>query len=147
MKKFLKILASAIAGIIVLAAAAVFIVWAPEIKTLGSLEQVGDNKYLYRMEYKAAYDLDDVIAHGIDSNSALLDYVVSKIVRGLPISLTKSEKADTTGFACTSFQARNAEGDGYLFGRNYDFFKNPSLVLHSHPRKGYASLSTVHRLL
>ena len=124
MKKFLKILASAIAGIIVLAAAAVFIVWAPEIKTLGSLEQVGDNKYLYRMEYKAAYDLDDVIAHGIDSNSALLDYVVSKIVRGLPISLTKSEKADTTGFACTSFQARNAEGDGYLFGRNYDFFKN-----------------------
>lgn len=141
MKKFLKILASAIAGIIVLAAAAVFIVWAPEIKTIGSLEQVGDNKYLYRMEYKAAYDLDDVIAHGIDSNSALLDYVVSKIVRGLPISLTKSEKADTTGFACTSFQARNAEGDGYLFGRNYDFFKNPSLVTVSRPKNGYASIA------
>lgn len=141
MKKFLKVLAWTIVTIIVLAVAAIFIVWGPEIKTIKSLEQVGDNKYLYQMQYKANYDLDDVIAHGIDSNTALLDYVVSKIVKGLPISLTKSEDADTTGFACTSFHAKNAEGDGYLFGRNYDFFKNPSLVTVSRPKNGYASIA------
>ena len=141
MKKFLKITAATIAGIILLAIAAILIIWAPEIRTLGSLEQVGDNKYLYKMEYKAAYDLDELIAQGIDENTKLLDYVVSKIVKGLPISLSKAADEDTTGFACTSFQARNAEGEGYLFGRNYDFFKNPSLVTISRPKGAYASIA------
>lgn len=141
MKKFLKVTAASIAGIIVLALAAILIVWAPEIRTINSLEQVGDNKYLYKMEYKADYDLDDVVAQGIDENAKLLDYVVSRIVKGLPISLSKNADADTTGFACTSFQARNADGEGYLFGRNYDFFKNPSLVTISRPKDAYASIA------
>ena len=140
MSRTLRIAATAVVGVIVLAAAAVPIVWGPELKTLGTLEQVDGNEYLYRMDYKARYDLDDVVAQGIDSNVALLDYVVSKIVKGLPISISKPDR-DTTGFACTSFQARNADGDGYLFGRNYDFFKNPSLVTVSRPKDGYASIA------
>lgn len=141
MGKILKKAAIAIASVIVIAFVAVLIIWCPEIKTIKSLEQVGDNQYLYQMEYKAHYDLDDVIAQGIDENAELLDYVVSKIVKGLPVTLSKTADEDTTGFACTSFQARNADGDGYLFGRNYDYFKNPSLVTVSRPKDGYASIA------
>lgn len=141
MGKILKKAVLAIISVIVIALVAVLIIWAPEIRTIRSLEQVGDNRYLYKMEYKAHYDLDDVIAQGIDENAKLLDYVVSKIVKGLPISLSKPAAEDTTGFACTSFQARNAEGGGFLFGRNYDFFKNPSLVTVSKPKDAYASIA------
>jgi hypothetical protein len=42
---------------------------------------------------------------------------------------------------CTSFQAKKADGEGYFFGRNYDYFKNPTLVTVSHPKNGYASIA------
>ena len=139
MKTFCKIIA-AVVGAFVLLAAVVCAVWAPEIRTLASLETVGGNRYLYRVEYTAGYDLDGVVARNIDSNAELLDYIISTIVKGLPISLGKPAGEDTTGFACTSFQAGKV-GGGYLFGRNYDFFKNPSLVTVSRPKDGYASIA------
>lgn len=139
MKKTLKVIATAIVGIIVLLIATVLIVWAPEIRTIGTLESVEGNPYLYEMEYKAAYDLDDVIAHNIGANANLLDYVSGRILKGLPISISKPDK-EPGSFACTSFQAKNTEG-GFLFGRNYDFFKNPSLVTISRPKSGYASIA------
>jgi Penicillin V acylase and related amidases len=141
MKKFLLWL---IALLIVLAAA-VAIIWGKEIRTLSSLHSIGDNPYLYEMEYKAAYDLDDMIAKEVDTNAELLNYVVGRIGKGIPIKMKSSQVADENGHVeainCTSFQARNAEGEGYLFGRNYDYFKNPTLVTVSRPKKGYASIA------
>ena len=123
----------------------VWCMWGREIRTLASLHQVGDNHYLYYMEYKADYDLDEVVARNIDQNAQLLDYVTAKIGKGIPIKGKSAQVADENGklntFNCTSLQARNAEGDGFLYGRNYDYFANPTLVTLSHPKKGYASLA------
>ena len=47
----------------------VWCMWGREIRTLASLHQVGDNHYLYYMEYKADYDLDEVVARNIDQNA------------------------------------------------------------------------------
>ncbi len=120
----------------------VWCMWGREIRTLASLHQVGDNHYLYYMEYKADYDLDEVVARNIDQNAQLLDYVTAKIGKGIPIKGKSAQVADENGklntFNCTSLQARNAEGDGFLYGRNYDYFANPTLVTLSHPKKGYA---------
>ena len=134
-----------ILGILAAVCLAIGCIWGGEIATIRSISPVAGNKYLYRMEYKAAYDLDDVIAQDIDENAELLDYVVGRIGKGLPIKMKSAQVADENGematLNCTSFQARKADGEGFYFGRNYDFFKNPTMVTVTHPRKGYASIA------
>lgn len=138
MKKALKILVTVILVIIV----AVALVWQGEIRTIVNIDTVSDNDpYLYHVDYKAGYDLDKVLEAGIDSNSKLVEFVITQLSRGL-YKPDLSGKEVGNGFACTSFQVKNGDGKGYLFGRNYDFFKNPTLVLKSHPKNGYASIST-----
>jgi hypothetical protein len=140
MKKFLKWLCI----FIVAAVVAVACIWGGEIRSISTIESVGGNEYLYKMEYRAAYDLDDVVSRDIDSNAKLLEYVIGRIGKGIPIKMKSAQVADENGelgtFACTSFQAAKADGEGYWYGRNYDFYKNPTMVTISHPRKGYASI-------
>ena len=137
MKKFLLW----VLGILAALCIAVACIWGGEIATLRSIEPVDGNQYLYRMEYKAAYDLDDLIANDVDENAELLDYVVRRIGKGLPLKIKSSQVADGESFNCTSFQAHQDGADGFWFGRNYDFFKNPSMVTISRPAKGYASIA------
>lgn len=139
MKKFLKWLCI----FIVAAVVAVVCIWGGEIRSIGTVRQVGGNEYLYTMEYHAKYDLDDVISRDIDSNGKLLEYVIGRIGKGLPLSIKSDQVVEDTlgSFACTSFQAAKKEGDGYYYGRNYDFYKNPSIVTISRPKKGYATIA------
>ena len=133
-----------IVGILAAICIAVACIWGGEIATIKSIASVGGNQYLYRMEYKAAYDLDDLISKDIDQNAELLDYVIGRIGKGLPLKIKSAQVADENGdmqtMNCTSFQATKASGDGFWYGRNYDFFKNPTMVTVSHPKKGYPHL-------
>ena len=134
-----------IVGILLALCAVVSLIWGGEIATIASIEQIGGNEYLYAMEYKAAYDLDDLLAKDIDSNPELLDYIVGRIGKGIPIKMKSAQVAGEEGelatINCTSFQAAKAEGEGFWYGRNYDYFKNPTMVTVSRPRKGYASIA------
>ncbi|MCR5519715.1 MAG: linear amide C-N hydrolase [Bacteroidales bacterium] len=140
MKKFLKWVCIFAVAIVV----AVACIWGGEIRSISTIESVGGNEYLYKMEYRAAYDLDDVVSRDIDSNAKLLEYVIGRIGKGIPIKMKSAQVADENGelgtFACTSFQAAKADGEGYWYGRNYDFYKNPTMVTISRPKKGYASI-------
>ena len=135
-----------IVGILAVICIAIACLWGGEIATINSIEPVGGNQYLYRMEYKATYDLDDLVAKDIDQNAELLDYVIGRIGKGLPLKIKSAQVADEDGemktMNCTSFQAAKADGEGFWYGRNYDFFKNPTMVTVSHPKKGYASIAT-----
>ena len=141
MKKALLIILGILAAIVI----AIACIWGGEIASISSVKSVDGNPYLYQMNYKAAYDLDDLIAKDIDENAELLDYVIGRIGKGLPLKIKSAQVADEEGelstMNCTSFQARNANGEGFLFGRNYDYFKNPTLVTVSRPKKGYASIA------
>ena len=134
-----------IVGILAAICIAIACIWGGEIATIKSIVSVGGNKYLYKMEYKAAYDLDDLIANDIDENAELLDYVIGRIGKGLPLKIKSAQVADENGemqtMNCTSFQATKADGDGFWYGRNYDYYKNPTMVTVSHPSKGYASIA------
>ena len=145
MKKALKWICGIVIGICLLAVVIIACVWGREISTIRTIKQMGDNQYLYYMEYKTPYDLDDLVSNDVASNAALVKYVVSKIGKGLPIKIKSSQVADENGqlntFNCTSFQALKADGNGYYYGRNYDYFKNPTLVTLSRPKNGYASLA------
>ena len=141
MKKFLL----GLVGILAALCIAVLCIWGGEIATLRSITTVEGNEYLYIVEYKAAYDLDDVIQKEVDENPELLNYIIGRIGKGLPIKIKSSQVADENGetstINCTSFQAAQADGEGFWFGRNYDYFKNPTMVTVSHPKKGYASIA------
>ena len=132
-------------GILAALCIAIACIWGSEIASIRSVKSVEGNPYLFQMNYKAAYDLDEVIAQDIDENAELLDYVVARIGKGLPIKMKSAQVADENGemtvFNCTSFQAEKADGKGYWYCRNYDYFKNPTMVTVSHPKKGYASIA------
>ena len=132
-------------GIVAALCIAVACIWGGEIATIRSVQSVDGNRYLYKMEYKAVYDLDDLISKDIDENAKLLDYVVGRIGKGIPIKMKSAQVADENGemqtMNCTSFQAAQAGGNGFWYGRNYDYFKNPTMVTVSHPKKGYASIA------
>ena len=132
-------------GIIASLCIAITCIWCGEIRSICTIESVGGNEYLYRMEYKAKYDLDDLISKDIDSNPRLLEYVIGRIGKGLPLKIKSAQVADEDSnpetFNCTSFQAAQADGDGFWYGRNYDFYKNPTMVTISRPKKGYASIA------
>ena len=134
-----------VVGIIAVLCIAIALIWGGEISALRTIKQVDGNEYLYQMSYNARYDLDDLISKDIDSNAELLDYVIGRIGKGLPIKIKSAQVADENGelgtFNCTSFQAAQNDGDGFWYGRNYDFFKNPTLVTFSHPKDGYASIA------
>ena len=134
-----------ILAIVVAICVAVALIWSGEIATLRSVRSVDGNHYLYQMEYKAAYDLDDVVAKDIDENPELLDYIISRIGKGIPIKMKSAQVADENGeletFNCTSFQAGKADGNGFWYGRNYDYYKNPTMVTISRPKKGYSSIA------
>ena len=134
-----------VVGILAALCLAVACLWGGEIASIRSIQSVEGNPYLYQMEYKAAYDLDDLIANDIDENAELLNYVVGRIGKGLPLKIKSAQVADENGematINCTSFQAAQAGGEGFWYGRNYDFFKNPTMVTVSRPKKGYASIA------
>ncbi|MBR5702991.1 MAG: linear amide C-N hydrolase [Bacteroidales bacterium] len=132
-------------GIVAVICIAVACIWGGEIATIRSVRSVDGNRYLYKMEYKAVYDLDDLISKDIDENAKLLDYVVGRIGKGIPIKMKSAQVADENGemqtMNCTSFQAAQVDGNGFWYGRNYDYFKNPTMVTISRPKKGYASIA------
>ena len=87
MKKVFKI----ILLILLLAVLAVTLLWHGEIASIRTVHSVGDKPYLYSMQYKASYDLDEVIASDIGSNKDLLAYVVKKIGKGIPIKMKSDQ--------------------------------------------------------
>lgn len=129
----------ALAALVVLLAV---IIWRREIATMASVREVDGNPYLYVMNYRARYNLDDMLERNVHSYADLVSYAVSKLLKIRKVRLPLPNLGEPNAHVnCTSFQAKKAEGDGYWFGRNYDYYENPTMVTISHPRKGYASIA------
>lgn len=145
MKKIVKRTLIAIVVIFAVLAAAIYIVWGNEIKSLLSLEQKiaqdmshGDG-YTYEMTISGDYYFDEFLEQGgAISDQELISFVTEKITKGLiPMTIEESE------IACSSFTARTEDGD-YLLGRNYDFDQTNTAIVHTNPGNGkHASISTI----
>lgn len=99
-----------------------------QVKTIESLTEISDGFYIMDCTYD--YDIDKLMNRGIGNHLDLLLYGARQL---LPDSLF------SCGFACTTFNARNPQGE-YLFGRNFDYTYSPSLLVWTHPENGYASI-------
>lgn len=110
-----------ILGIIAALCIAVFCIWGGEIRTINTVSKVGDNPYLYKMEYKARYDLDDLVSKSIDSNAKLLDYVIGRIGKGIPIKMKSAQVADENGTVeDTQYSSVYDQSAGTLALRNWN---------------------------
>lgn len=135
-KRALVGVAVALVVLVVVAAAAVFALFGHELKTLGSIEKVNDYP-LYTMIYDGDYGIDEFIKQGGASNdSELIEFVVNRIMKGLPITI------ELPDLACSTFNATTAEGDA-IFGRNFDLEYSPGMLVRCDPDDGYASVSMV----
>lgn len=135
-KKVVLGVVGVLVALVIVAAVAVFALFGHELATLGSIEKVNDYP-LYTMTYDGDYGIDEFIAQGGASNDGeLIQFVVNRIMKGLPITI------DLPDLACSTFNATAPEGDA-LFGRNFDLSFSPGMLVRTDPADGYASVSMV----
>ncbi len=136
----MKRIALGVAGFIAVAClvggVVVFTLFGNELKTLDSIKKI-DEYPLYTMDYAGDYGIDEFLEQGGASNDAeLIDFVVGRLLKGLPIEI------ELPNLACSTFNAETPSGDA-IFGRNFDLEFSPGMMVRTNPEDGYASLSMV----
>ena len=130
MKKILTILVSIILAIVV----GFGFMFRKEISTMLSIKKIDDYGF-YSIDVQSDYYLDELVAAGgAETDGELVSFLVSNIMRGLPIEFNIPD------FGCSTFQVQNKEGD-WLFGRNYDLNPIPSMLVKTQPEDGYRSIA------
>ena len=93
------------------------------VMTLASLRQVDDHP-LYVMRYYGPFTSDLLLRTGVEED-------IYDTIRQMAMPQ-----------ACTCFAGLSAEGEK-VFGRNFDWYDHPALLLFTDPPNGYASVSMV----
>lgn len=104
-------------------------------RALLSLEREADMR-LYTMTYKGDYSLDKLLETGVSSDAELVEFIVSELTHGIPLTF------DLPDLGCSTFIAEDEDGSA-LFGRNFDMYDSPALLLKTEPKNGYRSISMV----
>lgn len=125
---------SIVSFVLIVSGSLVGVFWT-ELSAIKNVKKIDDYGF-FLMDYKRDYDLDDLLTKGAASEQELVDYIISKIFKGIPI------KIDVSDYACTTFNSITPEGE-YLFGRNFDWEYSPPMMLWTNPDNGYASVSMV----
>lgn len=124
---------SAIIMVILLSMAFVF---AGELLTLASVERVDEDAALFTMEYKGDYGLDEFLQTGASNDAGLVDFIVCRVLKGVPLEF------DLPELGCSTFAARLKDGTP-VFGRNFDMYDSPAMLVTTRPKNGYDSISMV----
>ena len=136
--------------------------WSRQLDSLESITKAAENYYL--MDYTYDYDLDTLLESrsGNSTTVGLLLYSAADVFLQLnpaskkllsdlgmnrnidseAVSARMQKILDFSGFGCTTFNASTPSGDR-LFARNYDYMDSPGMTVWTHPKDGYASVSTV----
>lgn len=115
----------------------------PSTNALSSLKAVEGVDGVYTLEYTGEYYLDGAISAGLKTADELVSYLTDNI----PEWKTAKESAEALkikvgGAACSSIVVKNDGGDGYIYGRNFDWEPGNSLIIHTKPDSGYEAVST-----
>lgn len=135
MKKILKRIAIILLSLVIVIACSFIFIFRNEINTLYSIEKI-DDYTLYTMNYSGDYGFDDFLKTGASNDSELVNFVIKKLLKGIPV------KFSIPNLGCSTFNAKTSTGD-YIFGRNFDLTYSPALFVKTSPTHEYASMSTV----
>ena len=134
-KKILIRIGLIVASVILLMIIVVIALFWNELQSLASIRKL-DDYGMFQMTYYGDYGFDDFLLVGAESDYDIEDFVIKRLLKGLPIDIS------ITGGGCTVFMAYSPENE-LIFGRNFDFNYAPSMQVFTNPRNGYASVSTV----
>ena len=134
-KKIVKRVLIALLVIVIVIAGIIYGMFRHEISSLMSLKKI-DDYTLYTMEYDGDYGFDDFLKTGASNDGELVDFVVKKLLKGLPVEFS------IPNLGCSTFNAQTQDGDK-VFGRNFDLTYSPALFVKTQPDNGYASMSIV----
>lgn len=104
-----------------------------QYRAMKKVERLDEN--IYMMDYCLDYGLDELLEKGAKNVGEMLAFVSKKTTFGLNVF-----KAGEGGFACTTFDAFNKNGD-HLLGRNFDYKSAPCMVVWTHPKNAYSSVA------
>ena len=122
---------------------------AGKLEMIHSMKDLDGNGRLYEIDYNQDYMLDSVMQPGITEQSGLFRHIASLLFDNLP-----AENAEVKyGAGCSAFAAQEAEGKGFLMGRNYDFrhftpdnksyLPTSAILVRTAPEGGKKSISMV----
>ncbi len=122
---------------------------AGKLEMIHSMKDLDGNGRLYEIDYNQDYMLDSVMQPGITEQSGLFRHIASLLFDNLP-----AEKPEVKyGAGCSAFAAQEAEGKGFLMGRNYDFrhftpdnksyLPTSAILVRTAPEGGKKSISMV----
>ena len=129
MLTFLRKILSGFLLSLILLPACLFGYSSEKLHTIQSVSQVADG--LYTMDYVHDYDIDKMLKRGVSNHVQLLLKGFAEIMG-----------SELPGFGCTTFNAVSPNGE-YLFGRNFDYPDADLMLVWTHPKNGYASVSSV----
>lgn len=126
-----------------------FITDAGKLEMIHSMKDLDGNGRLYEIDYNQDYMLDSVMHPGITEQTGLFRHIASLLFDNLP-----AENAEVKyGAGCSAFAAQEAEGKGFLMGRNYDFrhftpdnksyLPTSAILVRTAPEGGKKSISMV----
>ena len=118
--------------ILVVAAAAVAVIFLREIATMRSIREYVPGMYMCTVTND--YKLDEMLSYNIRTTDDLLDAGSRELMGGIPLSV------DVPHFGCSSFSAVTEDGT-HLFGRNYDYIDTVGMMIYTSPEDGYASIA------
>lgn len=98
---------------------------------------------VYTLEYTGEYYLDGAINASIKTADELVAYLTKNIPEWKTAKESvKALKINVGGAACSSIVVKNKDGNGYIYGRNFDWDPGNSLIIHTKPDSGYEAVST-----
>lgn len=126
-----------------------FITDAGKLEMIHSMKDLDGNGRLYEIDYNQDYMLDSVMQPGITEQTELFRHIASLLFDNL-----SAENAEVKyGAGCSAFAAQEAEGKGFLMGRNYDFrhftpdnksyLPTSAILVRTAPEGGKKSISMV----
>lgn len=111
------------------------IILSTRLESMMTIKHVGAD--LYTMHYKKDYKLDKAIKAGLKEEDDLYKFISKEVFFGIKF------KNNSFNYACSAFATENSDGDK-IVGRNFDYsIGSDTLCLYTHPKGGYASISTV----
>lgn len=126
-----------------------FITDAGKLEMIHSMKDLDGNGRLYEIDYNQDYMLDSVMQPGITEQTELFRHIASLLFDNLPAE----NAAVKYGAGCSAFAAQEAEGKGFLMGRNYDFrhftpdnksyLPTSAILVRTAPEGGKKSISMV----
>ena len=121
-------------GLIIIAISTFYGVYFNEINALCTIKKVDEG--IYSMTYKNDYFFDEFLETGASSDEELSDFIIKKLLHGLPVNF------DLPDYGCSSFTASTSDGE-HTFARNLDIDFAPIMIVKTYPKNSYSSISMV----